>query len=671
MPHLQRTILLSFGGGAAQQLAERTSQRLQHPTIVTHLRDIDLVEPEHRNAVLAQTLLKISDAQAHQHLLEQGLYIHRRDEIAVWLLLNADKAWESDLDDVVAVLEKVAWEQLRSSIQITTLIWSQPYLLEETQSTIMAARSLSTSPKAIFLVSPVSESGLVLDEDVVVHRLAAALSAMLTSSLAETSLLLLAETPYFRKHFSEETGLDDEEFIPVTTTADDGPINLLSLGVNVYENPISKIIRTLTSGWVRNAITAIDRQFQESAGEPIEAPDDLLLPWQPQRLQEQITVELEAVLGAYRQEETSYFPGIFRLPGLVGDLRQSFDRQKGNMDIAANAGLTKAVAPMLVSWRQFLHSEENEVLQPAGGLRIASYRARLKAFQYRWLYWAEIHQRQLDEIAERENQFLEEKDAIEAQLAGMTEAMDLHTFSAILKLVVNPVRMMALVRNYLHIPELIRKHTQVLNRCFQFGTERLLRQMVWQYCLAAAEEVVERQRRLETLADKIHKARQMASSPAFLTDPLVTEKDMQRLQITLFLDEKVPLQHFLEKTQLQSWVAWDADDILHFLQVFAEKWLAPLRKWTATDVVAFVFQEDEQAIKRWFQNFFAGAPVFWPYHLPEPQAQSLLALVMPGDEGGRIRRVAAGNEQLQTLIQSSTSSPILAVRFRHLTTSDE
>jgi len=125
---------------------------------------------------------------------------------------------------------------------------------------------------------------------------------------------------------------------------------------------------------------------------------------------------------------------------------------------------------------------------------------------------------------------------------------------------------------------------------------------------------------------------------------------------------------FLDKKPLTEWVSMTPSDVQVELNMFANKWLEPLRAWTATDIVTFALYDDEQTIRSWLQAFLSDVDVLWPGQHNDPFAEYVQILLLPGDENSLFWQIARQNAGTFTLIRGAASHPILTIRFQRLTT---
>ena len=668
MSYYQRTVLLSVGNEASTQIAERTLDVLGSPPLFQHIRDVELTNRDEWQDRLTQALKDISDAQIHTQLIRQGFNV-RHEEISLWLFLGVGAPWEVDIHDIIDTFIDVAWRELRSVVQIEVLLWSHPQWIAETQSALASITSLSQPVQHIFLVSSVTESGLVLNEDAVAPDIAMAVGHMMTTSLTYFLQPNMAVATQPRPWSTQTSDNDEQALLEPSAGSPESP-PLFALGVNSYANPMPDIISKLVQDWIQNVSGFLAAQFEKSeSNTAIQNVPEALLPWQPKHLWQLLVTRLQKV-SETKNADVIDFPGLFRLARLTQERQLDFENRRQALIGMAETSITNMIAPKLAKWRQYLTKEEAAALDLVGGqLQINSYRQALRAYHQQWVEWAASYQHQAETVRAQQSPIEDQMANVWKSIEKATTMLAIHSIRDILQMM-RPLHLLALIQSYLKLPSQLSEYEQSAQRWLELEVERKASEMMRQYCLAAAEDVVSASQHLAKLSDRVAMIAKATHQSGDKPIEAMSASELDRLRKVCFFDDELPLTRCLEKTPLRIWRNLDIENLRSQLQGFAEEWLSPLHTWSAADILAFTMHDDEQIIQSWLHHFLDRTEALWPHQQPQLTGESRLAILLPSEKFALLHRIATNSDLIQHIVDGAHFDPLLVIRFQPLNSID-
>jgi len=669
MSHYQRTILLSVGNEVSPQIANQILDILGHPPLFRHIRDVDLAKRDEWQDQLAQALKDISSAQIHAELIQQGFNV-RHEEIALWLFLEVGASREVEIHDIVNMFIDVAWRELRSPVLVEVLLWSHPQWIAETKSALTNLAALSQPAQHIFLVSSVTDSGLVLDDASVIFNTALAISHMMTTSLIQF-FQSPVEIPIWPREWVHHRISSSELTANASSVIAPESPQVLAFGVNSYVNPMPEIINDLVHDWMRNTLNFMVIQFEENDLD-ISFRDELeeILPWQPEHLWQLLIARFQRRLKP-KNVNTIELPGLFRLARLTKERQRNFEERQNTLRREAESSITEMIAPKLAEWRLYLTKKETYACELVGGqLQISTYRQALRVYHQYWVEWAKMYQHQTETIHSQQSSIKERMFKIQESIEEITTVLAIHTLRDIVQLVVRPLRFWALLQSYLKLPSLLTEYEQNARHWLELETERQASEIIRQYCLAAAEDVVSASQHLAHISEKVEMVAKSTKQSSDVPICMLSTAELARLRKICFFDDELPLTHFLERTPLSIWDNLDVESLQSKLRSFAEEWLSPLQTWSAADVLSFMMRDDEQTIRHWLHNFLERTETLWPNQQASPTNESWLAILLPSEKTAFLRPVVTDCNSIQHIVDGTHSDPILTVRFQPLVSID-
>jgi hypothetical protein len=605
MNRLQRTVLVSLGE-RADHVAAHTGQQLNAPAVV-HVplpQSPDAGGEEALAATLLTALQQVSRVEVQAEMEAQGLMLDRLDEIELWLVLDVEAVTRMETALWARrLLADLAWQHSRCTLDTRVLVMAAPHRATETRTLLTALEAESPPPSLVFLVSPVNRRGLSLTEEALCARLPLALRWLLVAPLREAVI----QTPG-----SAEAETPSE------------PIRLLSLGAAVYPDPAATVLAWCVRRWQAQALGwLLAPAAAETLLPALPAADEALrwlLPWQPESLYERLMALTDACWQRRNRPNGRY---LGRWPW--SQVRSAMLAARDDDETERRAFQTEAVA-LCERWaqqrREDLHRRLAATLT-GGVLDLDGLGRVLTACRQHWQAWAQEWESGLLQ-AEDERQDAEARlQATETALMALLQPLVAASEGAWPWFWLNPRSWLWIVRAYFGLPEAMQAY-EAAHMAWRRSVLAVLRlDRMRQDCLAAAQDVATAQTHLERLQQALHAAHETLAATA---EPEGWEAirpfdrdDAVRLYDELMGDGRTALGHCLRRHPATAWTATPAG-VLAVLEQFGHRWLSPLRMWGADRFVAYALDDDEEALRAWWQTLLDQAMPLWPEGLRRDEA---------------------------------------------------
>lgn len=675
MHRFQRNLILSCGT-TATKLAHQVMQKCANVPSVAHIvvgADQAESTPE---LDLFSAVESISSTDVQTTMAARGEMMDRLDEVAIWMILDTTEP--TNIAAVLATrqrLRELVWRHLRCTTITHGMLISSPYLDEKTSDVVHSLQALLQPLDSLILVSTVNADGLVLPQEDRNSRLAEVMVRMLTTPLRDLPTVFVEQMipPWQTDAVSENYPAhmnDNDQF--VSDVAWEMP-PLISIGASVYDNPVEALIDAFSRRWTLEAMSVLATAMAQKSpltGKADEKLDADLIPWQPQRLSDELSVMLDPEHW-FLNGDVYQNPGLQQIQKMVATLRRDY----GQADVEMQRIRRQAcayVSQRQLEWEKALENRVGEELALHGEMfGVPALRRYLQYVHKAWIGWAETQDQRLQAAESVRGQQLTQLQETESVLSTLVAQFSLPGFSALFGFLLRPWKVFRLLQSYLSLSSITDRYVMQANAWIATETDCIQADLVRQYCLTAAESVSAVLQNLEALADVLQRTHDRIASEntKMYCDTVFDHTACERLYLELLGDGLLPLRRCLEHNPLSQWSQKNPEEIVCLLKSFACRWLAPLHDWSAEDFLTYAMEDDPAALADWFQMFLAEASPWWPAHNGiEGVYEPVTALILSGYEKNPLLPLIRRMPGVVHVAVGRTSDPLMAVRLQRLTT---